>query len=154
MRVIDVARGPLIVVAPDAPLHRAAHLMDLHGVDAVAVTDDGRPVGIVTERDLVVRGLARRLPAEAPVESVMSRRPVTVEAATGAADAYALLRERTLHRLPVVAGDKLVAMVTLDDFAVDPPAELTRLVHAARPERLTGAGAQGTAGPSSRSSTS
>ncbi len=101
MRVIDVARGPLIVVAPDAPLHRAAHLMDLHGVDA-----------------------------------------------------FRLLRDRTLHRLPVVAGDKLVAMVTLDDFAVGPPAELTRLVRAARPERFSGAGAHGSAGPSSRSSTS
>jgi len=134
MRVIDVARGPLVVVAPDAPLHRAAHLMDRHGVDAVAVTEGGRPVGIVTERDLVVRGLARRLPGDAPVESVMSRRPVTVDAMAGAADAFQLLRDRTLHRLPVVAGDKLVAMVTLDDFAVDPPADLAGLVHACRPE--------------------
>jgi len=134
MRVIDVARGPLVVIAPDAPLHHAAQLMDLHGVDAVAVTEDGRPVGIVTERDLVVRGLARRLPGDAPVESVMTPRPVTVDATAGAADAFQLLRDRTLHRLPVVAGGRLVAMVTLDDFAVDPPAELTRLVHSARPE--------------------
>jgi CBS domain-containing protein len=133
MRVIDVARGPLIVVPPDAPLHHAAQLMDLHSVGAVVVTEDGRPVGIVTERDLVVRALARRLAADAPVETVMTRGPVTVDATAGAADAFHLLREKTLHRLPVVAGDRLVALVTLDDFAVEPPPELTRLVHAASP---------------------
>ncbi|MEW6470838.1 MAG: CBS domain-containing protein [Actinomycetota bacterium] len=135
MRVIDVARGPLVVVGPDTPLHHAARLMDVHCVDAVVVAEDGRPIGIVTERDLVVRGLARRLPGDSGAAAVMTGAPVTIDAGADAADAYRLLRDRTVHRLPVVAGGRLVAMVTLDDFAVEPPAELTRLVHTpARPE--------------------
>ena len=130
MRVIDVARGPLIVACPEAALTHAARLMDIHHVDAVVVTEGGCPVGIVTERDLVVRGLARGLRGDAPVRTVMTPDPVTVEAWADASAAYQLLRERTLHRLPVVIEGQLVALVTLDDFAVDPPPELTRLVHA------------------------
>ena len=130
MRAIDVARSPLIVTGPDASVYYSARLMVLHEVDAMVVVVDGRPVGVVTERDLVVRGLARRLPADAPVRAVMTRDPVTVDANADAAEAYGLLREHHIHRLPVVAGGRLVAMLTLDDFAVEPPADLTRLVHA------------------------
>ena len=129
MRAIDAARGPLVVAGPDATLEHAARLMGFHHVDAVVVTEGGAPIGIVTERDLVVRGLARSLSGGTPLRDVMTSDPVTVDALADAADAYRLLRERALHRLPVVAGDKLVAMLTLDDFVVEPPAELTRLVH-------------------------
>jgi CBS domain-containing protein len=129
MRAIDAARGPLIVAGPDASLQHTARLMDLHHVDAVVVTDDGAPVGIVTERDLVVRGLARGLSGGTPLRAVMTSDPVTVDALADVAEAYQLLREQALHRLPVVAGTKLVAILTLDDFAVEPPAELSRLVH-------------------------
>lgn len=129
MRAIDAARGPLIVAPPDASLQYAAGLMGLHHVDAVVVTDGLAPVGIVTERDLVVRGLARGLSPGMPIRAVMTSDPVTVDALTDVAEAYRLLRERALHRLPVVSGDKLVAILTLDDFVVEPPAELSRLVH-------------------------
>jgi len=128
-RAIDAARGALIVAGPACAVDHAARLMDVHRVDAVVVTRNGSPIGIVTERDLVVRGLARGLPAATPLAAVMTPDPVTVEATADAAEAYRRLRERGLHRLPVVAGDKVVAMLTLDDFAVDPPPELTRLVH-------------------------
>lgn len=129
MRAIDAARGPLIVAGPDASLHHAARLLDRHHVDAVVVTEGGAPIGLVTERDLVVRGLARGLSGDAPLRAVMTPDPVTVDAAADVADAFRLLRERELHRLPVVDGDRVVAMLTLDDFALEPPAELTRLVH-------------------------
>lgn len=129
MRAIDAARGPLIVAGPDASLHHAARLMDLHHVDAVVVTDGGTPIGLVTERDLVVRGLARGLSGDAPLRAVMTPDPVTIDAVADATEAFRLLRERALHRLPVVAGEKVVAILTVDDFAVEPPAELTGLVH-------------------------
>ncbi len=129
MRAIDAARGPLIVAGPDASLQHAARLMDLHHVDAVVVTEGGSPAGLVTERDLVVRGLARGRSADAPLWTVMTPVPVTIDAVADAAEAFRLMRERALHRLPVVAGGQVVAILTLDDFAVEPPAALTRLVH-------------------------
>ena len=129
MRAIDVSRGPLVVVGPDSTLYRAARLMDVHRVDAVAVSEGGQLLGIVTERDLVVRGLARRLSDAAPVTAVMTPHPVTVEGSTDAVAAYRLLREHCVHRLPVMTEGRLVGMLTLDDFAVEPAAELTRLVH-------------------------
>jgi CBS domain-containing protein len=133
MRAIDVARGPLIVCGPRDSLHRAAGLMARHDVDALGVTEEGRLVGLVTERDLVVRGLAAGKGGDAAIDEVMTRDPVTIEATADAAAAFRLLRDRTLHRLPVIASGCLVAMLTLDDFAVEPPAGLTRLVHHSAP---------------------
>jgi CBS domain-containing protein len=131
MRAIDVARGPLIVVGPDSNPFHAARMMDVHQVDAVAVSDAGELIGILTERDLVVRGLARRLSDETQVTAVMTSHPVTVDGGAEAAAAYRLLREHRVHRLPVVTEGHLVGMLTLDDFAVEPEPELTRLVHTA-----------------------
>jgi CBS domain-containing protein len=110
-------------------VQHAARLMDRHSVDAVVVTEGRSPVGVVTERDLVVRALGRGLPADTPIAAVMSPSPVTVDADTDAAAAYHLLLDRGLHRVPVVVGDTVVAILTLDDFAVEAPLELTRLVH-------------------------
>ena len=139
MRAIDVPRGPFVVVGPDSTLYRAARLMVVHQVDAVAVSDSGEVIGIVTERDLVVRGLARRLPDATSVTAVMTPYPVTVEGSADATSAYRLMREHRVHRLPVVTEGRLVGMLTLDDFAVEPAAELTRLVHlAAGSEPLAG----------------
>jgi CBS domain-containing protein len=129
MRAIDAARGPLVVAAPESAVQHAARLMECHRVDAVVVTEGGSPVGIVTERDLVVRALARGLPADTPIAAVMTPAPVTVDASMDAAAAYHLLLDRGLHRLPVVVGRAVVAILTLDDFAVEAPAELARLVH-------------------------
>jgi CBS domain-containing protein len=129
MRAIDAARGALIVAGPESSVQHAARLMNLHHVDAVVVTEGGVPIGVVTERDLVVRGLANGLSSATPLEAVMTPHPVTVDATADAAEAYRLLRDRALHRLPVVAAGKVVAMLTLDDFVVEPPLELARLVH-------------------------
>ena len=106
----------------DATIHAAAVAMDKNSVGAVVVVDADRPVGVITDRDLVVRALARRTPLNARVDSVMSTSVVCVGADAELNAVTAILSTHPFRRVPVVDADRVVGVVTLDDLIV-------RLVH-------------------------
>ena len=70
MRVIDAVRRSAVGVGPECSIGEAAQIMNDAGVGALAVVDENRVVGIITDRDLVRRGLARRLPSDSRVSTV------------------------------------------------------------------------------------
>ncbi len=128
MHAVEAARKAPVTIGPDQTVTEAATLMDRSAVGALVVTEaDGRPVGIVTDRDLVVRGLARRASAEARIDSVMSTDLVTLDADADLRDALKVFEERAIRRLPLVEGDRLAGMLTVDDLMVDLTADLVRL---------------------------
>jgi CBS domain-containing protein len=106
----------------------AAQLMDSHAVGALMVTDQGLLVGIVTDRDLVVRGIARRVDVSARIDSAMTTNPITVPADAELNDALKIFRSHAIRRLPVVHGDEIIGMLTVDDLVVDLTSSLTTLV--------------------------
>jgi CBS domain-containing protein len=125
VRAIQAARRPLHTVQASATLDDVARLMASEGLRAVVVErDDGSPAGIVSERDLVVRGLARRLPPSATVDVVMTPEPVTAEASGPLSAAYRILREFGVRQIPLVEHDKVVAVLELDDLADEMASEL------------------------------
>jgi CBS domain-containing protein len=128
MHALEAARKSPVTIGPDQTVTEAAVLMDRSAVGALVVTEaGGRPVGIVTDRDLVVRGLARRASADARVDSVMSTDLVTLAPDADLRDALKVFEERAIRRLPLVEGDHLAGMLTLDDLMVDLTADLVRL---------------------------
>ena len=128
MHAVEAARRSPVTVTPDQTITAAAELMDRAAVGALVVTEpDGRPVGIVTDRDLVVRALARRASADARVDSVMSTDLVTLAPDADLRDALEVFEEQPIRRLPLVDGDRLAGMLTMDDLVVDLTADLTRL---------------------------
>ena len=118
---------PTIAVAPHSTIGDVAAIMDAAGVGAVAVVDDGELIGVVTDRDLVRRGLARRLELDARVDGLMSSPAVTIDADADAHDAFRRLREHAVRRLAVVAEGRFVGMVTVDDLLIDLAADLADL---------------------------
>ncbi|WP_256725880.1 cyclic nucleotide-binding/CBS domain-containing protein [Streptomyces sp. IMTB 2501] len=81
MKVSEVMTAPPVCVAPDVSLAEVTRRMTEYAVGSVLVVEDGAPYGIVTDRDLAVRGMGGGLDAEAArVDTVMSPRTVTVEA--------------------------------------------------------------------------
>ena len=66
MKAIEAIRKNVVSVAPDATLKEAAELMDRGNVGTLVVLDEGRLVGIVTDRDIVRRGVAAAAPAGRP----------------------------------------------------------------------------------------
>jgi len=109
-----------VTIAAGATIGRAAELMDRMVVGAVVVVDgDGRPVGIVTDRDIVVRAVARDVPADARVDSIMTTDVVTLDAAAEVDEALTLLYQKPFRRLPLVEDGRMVGMLTVDDLALD-----------------------------------
>jgi CBS domain-containing protein len=119
MRARDAIRKlPETIEAGDT-ITRAAHRMDEAAVGALVVIDEGRPVGIVTDRDLVVRAMARGYPRDSRVDSVMTTGLVGIDADEDLRQAIQLFSHHAIRRLPVVEGDEIRGMITLDDVVID-----------------------------------
>jgi CBS domain-containing protein len=128
MHAIEAARKSPATIACDHTITEAADAMDRLAVGALVVVEsDGRPVGIVTDRDLVIRAVARRLSPDARVDSVMSTDLITLAPDADLRDALKVFEDHAIRRLPLIAGQQLVGMLTMDDLVVDLTADLGRL---------------------------
>jgi CBS domain-containing protein len=136
MRTMDAVRRSGVGIAPERTIGEAAALMDQAGVGALAVLDHDRLVGLVTDRDLVRRGLARGLPADARVDGVMTAPVVTIDADADLHDAFGLFRTHALRRLAVVRDGAFVGMITIDDLLIDVAADLADLARPVTAEVL------------------
>jgi len=119
MLVKDVMTTPLHGVRFDATLSDAAHLMAGEDVGALAVQKDDVTIGVVTDRDIVIRGLTMERPTiEIRVQEVMTEGPASVSAETPVKEALGMMRERSVRRLLVSDGqNKAVGLVSLGDLA-------------------------------------
>jgi CBS domain-containing protein len=103
---------------PNATVAEAAKVMAQEDVGPVPIVEDGRLVGIVTDRDIVVRVVAEgRDPNATTVREIASTELVTVSPDDDLDDALNRLAERQVRRLPVVEGDRLVGIVAQADIA-------------------------------------
>jgi CBS domain-containing protein/uncharacterized protein (DUF2267 family) len=106
----------------------AARAIERNNIGAVVVQDQGRVVGIVTDRDIAVRVLGRGLDARTTtLGQVMSTDVVTLEAKDSQASAIRLMQTRNIRRIPLVEGQRFVGIVTLDDLLLDEAAPIDRL---------------------------
>ena len=138
MRAIEGIRRAGVSIAPDGTMHDAAELMERTGVGALAVLDGDHLAGVVTDRDLVRRGLARRLDPEARVDSLMTSPAVTIEADADLRTAYAIFRENAVRRLAVTERGRFVGMLAIDDLLINLSADLADLVRPVTAETIYG----------------
>jgi CBS domain-containing protein len=136
MLTIDAVRRSGVGIRPDQTIREAAMLMEQAGVGSLAVVDGDELVGIVTDRDLVRRGLARDLAGDARVDGVMTSPVMTISADADLHAAFALFRSHAVRRLAVVQGTRFVGMVTIDDLLVDLAADLADLARPVTAEVL------------------
>jgi CBS domain-containing protein len=109
----------VVTATPEAPARRLAELMRDRNVGSVVLVDPaGRPAGMVTDRDLAVDVLAEGLELDTPAEVCATTPVVTGEPDMELEEAAALMVGHRIRRLPVMEGEVLVGIVTLDDIAV------------------------------------
>jgi CBS domain-containing protein len=107
----------VITVKPNDTVKKAAELMNLHGISSLIVVDSGKPVGIVTERDMLSRVLDKPMvTTKAVVVDVMSKPVVTASPNMRAGDAAKLMIQRNIKKLPIVENGRLVGLVSLTDL--------------------------------------
>ncbi|TDQ51572.1 CBS domain-containing protein [Actinorugispora endophytica] len=134
-KIRDVMTARPRTIPPTATLRDAAALMRDSDVGDVIVAENDKPVGILTDRDIVVRCVAQGgAPDVERVDSVSSSRVVSVSPDADITEAARIMREKSVRRLPVVEGDTIVGVVSIGDLAIerDPRSALAD-ISAARP---------------------
>lgn len=110
----------VITLDADASVREAAQKMRDEDIGNVLVTRDGSLAGILTDRDIVVRGVAEgRDPDDLEVGDLATGDLVTVTVDDSVDRVLELIRERDIRRMPVVDGDKPVGILSIGDLAID-----------------------------------
>lgn len=119
MLVKEVMTPHVVSIAPEESAALAARLLARHGLGALPVCSaEGILRGMVTDRDIVLRCVAPEAdPKSVPVKEIMSRRLAAVAPGDDVRQAAQLMARRQIRRLPVVADEKVVGMVSLGDLA-------------------------------------
>lgn len=117
MLVRDVMSSPVITIEEDAPANSAAELMDKHGLGCIIVTSkEGKPLGIITERDLVSRVLAKNVkPSSLKAKEVMTSPLITIEPDEKISEAARRMNRLNIRRLGVVYKGQIIGVVSSKD---------------------------------------
>ena len=136
MNVASLVQRQVQSVAPSASCQDAARKMRDMGVGSLVVVEANRPLGVVTDRDLVLRVVARGLdPAAVPVHEAMSRMPIFVSHRREVSEVLELMREYAVRRVPVVDdAHELIGVVALDDVILALAAGLAGVADTIRKE--------------------
>ncbi len=113
----EVCTKPVVTVTKDTTVQEAARLMRTKQVGTVVVTNNGKPEGILTDRDITVNVVAQEKdPARVRARDVMRANPAVIREDQGILDATRILGAKGVRRLPVVSRNgKLVGIIALDD---------------------------------------
>ncbi|MGE5605376.1 MAG: CBS domain-containing protein [Bacteroidota bacterium] len=118
MKIRDIMTDDVAVVSPDSTVLEVAQLMQKHDVGAVPVCEGANIVGLVTDRDIVVRNIAHgKDPHQTPVKDVMTTQVKSANPEMSLSQAAGIMAAQQIRRLPVVDENRLVGMVSLGDLA-------------------------------------
>lgn len=115
-RVADLLQRDPITAAPTITIRQAARVMTEHGVSALLIVEDGRILGILTDRDLRRKVVAAEVSRENPVSMIMTAEPLTISSNALAVEAMLEMVSKNVHHLPVVDRERLLGLVSSGDL--------------------------------------
>lgn len=117
LQVKDVMVTNLITVEAGATARKAAELMNRHDIGCLIVVNNGRPVGIVTERDMLKRVMLQvRDARRTRVSYIMSKPLITTSPDIDLREAINLMTERRIKKLPVIEEGQLIGLISITDI--------------------------------------
>lgn len=117
-RIRDIMTDDVEVCSMLDNVYEVAIKMKELNVGAIPIMDGDRLAGMITDRDIVIRGVAEKHPPSSKVEAIMSTKLITATPDMSTQEAAKMMAEHQIRRLPIVEGDNLVGIVALGDFAV------------------------------------
>lgn len=129
-RVSTVMSEGIISVPPGASIQQAAILMKQHRISCLLILDADKLIGIVTDRDLRSRVLAKGIAYSSAIETVITRSPCYINADSHLYDAHLKMLSEGIHHLPVKKDKKTVGILTLSDILRANNAEPLSLIRA------------------------
>ena len=116
----DLMTSPAECLAPDETLVDAARMFSKYDVGSMPVVDGDTLVGVITDRDIIVEGVAKNLDlADTLISKIMSKNVVTVDVTDDALAVARVLADKQIRRVPVVDGDRVVGVVSQADVALE-----------------------------------
>jgi len=114
--VNDIMKKNVISIDSSMTVRDAAKMMDDASIGAIVVIENGIAIGIITERDVTRRIVAKGKPLTTNVKEVMSSPLIVVNPDDSVWEAAQLMKTRKIHRLPAVKNNRLVGMLTTSDI--------------------------------------
>jgi CBS domain-containing protein len=118
-RIRDVMSPDPVSCPPTATIVDAAQIMRDRDIGDVLIERDGKLVGLVTDRDIVIRAVASNADPTTPLGQLFSSEVVTVKPTDQVDKVVELMRQRAVRRVPVVENGKAVGIVSLGDLAIE-----------------------------------
>lgn len=119
MKVKDIMTRNVVTVSENTSIKDAANQMKSLNVGSLPVCDNNNtPIGIVTDRDIVLRSVSEGMSPTSAVNSVMSKNLISVTPETDIHEAARIMAKNQIRRLPVVENNKLVGVLAIGDLAV------------------------------------
>ena len=126
--VRDIMAKNIKTVKPDDSVHAAVLKMNKFDIGSVIVISSGRPVGIITETNIMRRVVEPRMdPATVWAKDIMTSPLVSIEETASVAEAAKIMADRRINRLPVINGSKLVGLISSTDIVKANPTQLAIL---------------------------
>lgn len=119
MKIKEIMTTDVRTVSATDSISEAANIMKEINVGAIPVVDNNLLVGIVTDRDMVLRGLAEGKNAQERVSTVMTKDITTVTPDMDVHMVADLMASKQIRRLPIVENNQLVGIVSIGDMAVE-----------------------------------
>jgi CBS domain-containing protein len=117
LKVENIIVEDVVTVEADEVATKAVELMNKHEIGCLIVTKQGKPIGIVTERDLLKRVLAKsKKPAKLKIWQIMSAPLIFGELNMDVEDTIKFMLKMKIKKLPIVKSGKLLGLVTLTDI--------------------------------------
>ena len=120
--VKDIMVTPVLTITEERTVQEAAKLMGRKRKGCIIVTRRGKPIGILSDSDIIKRIVAKDIkPSKVKVKEVMSSPLITISPEDDILTAARKMKRANIHRLPVVSRGKLVGIISLSDIAKTSP---------------------------------
>ncbi|MGG6310058.1 CBS domain-containing protein [Paenibacillus macerans] len=118
-KVSEIMTKDVVTVTPQDNVFEVAVKMKENDTGFIPVVESGdKLIGVITDRDLVIRGIAEKRPGSTAVDEIMTKGIKTASRDTSVDEAADLMAQQQIRRLPVCEGDRLIGIVSIGDMAV------------------------------------
>jgi len=114
--VKQIMSNSIVSIDSSITATNAAKMMEDAGVGAIVVLENGLPVGIITDRDFAIKITAHSYPIDTPVKRIMSSPLISIDPDSDLWVTSDLMSTRNVRKLPVIADDKVVGIITTSDI--------------------------------------
>lgn len=124
MELRNIMTRDVVSVSRTTSLQEAANIMKQYNIGSIPVCDNGKVIGIITDRDIVIRNVTDgSQPSGTICEDVMTPNPILGTPDMDVHEAARIMGDNQIRRLPVVENGRLSGMVAIGDLAVEPKFE-------------------------------